>query len=142
MPDIRLTVKAEKPDVVVIDYIQLLEATVTYKNQRSAEVGDISKKLKVLAMDLEVPIICAAQLNREGAGTDKKPVIENLRESGDLEQDGSIIILMSGEGKDKTISVEKNRNGKCGESEFIFDGDIMRFYEKQALNETNKQIPF
>lgn len=81
-------------DCIVIDYIQLLRSDIHYQS-RANEVGAISKAIKALAMELNIPIIALSQLNRVSEmRQDKVPTMGELREAGDIEQDASIILLM------------------------------------------------
>ena len=82
-------------DIVIIDYLQLLKADVTYRGNRAAEVGEISRAIKNLAMELNIPIIALSQLNRASEGRDvKEPTMAELREAGNIEQDASVIMLL------------------------------------------------
>lgn len=115
-------------DLVVIDYLQIVKPDKMYGN-RVAEVGDISKTIKALAMELKVPVIALSQLNRSKKATDE-PEINDLRESGDIEQDASTILFLwniDEFGQYKGISVEKNRQGIKGKKALEFDGSHMTF---------------
>lgn len=82
-------------DVIVIDYLQLIRSDTFYRGNRVAEVGAISKAIKALAMELNIPIILLSQLNRASEGREtREPSMSELRESGDIEQDASVIILL------------------------------------------------
>ncbi len=121
-------------DIIIIDYLQLLKADKEYRGNRYAEVGAISKAIKALAMDLNIPIIALSQLNRVSEARDtKEPTMAELREAGDIEQDASVIILMwnlSQEDKSKKgCKVEKQRQGQTGSIVLNFNGDLMQFEE-------------
>ena len=121
-------------DIIIIDYLQLLKADKEYRGNRYAEVGAISKAIKALAMELNIPIIALSQLNRVSESRDtKEPTMAELREAGDIEQDASVIILMwnlSSEDKSKKgCKVEKQRQGRTGSVVLNFNGDMMRFEE-------------
>ena len=123
-------------DVIIIDYLQLLRADVSYRGNRTAEVGAISKAIKGLAMELNIPIIALSQLNRGSEVREtKEPTMAELREAGDIEQDASVIILMWNVNQDdyskKGCKIEKNRQGKLGKQVLNFDGDLMRFTESE-----------
>lgn len=123
-------------DVIIIDYMQLLKADITYKGNRYAEVGAISKAIKNLAMELNIPIIALSQLNRVSEVREtKEPTMAELREAGDIEQDASIIILLWNMRQDnksiKGCKIEKNRQGETGRIRLKFDGDKMKFCELQ-----------
>ncbi|SCK63056.1 Replicative DNA helicase [Streptomyces sp. AmelKG-D3] len=82
-------------DLVVIDYIQLLQAGGRRPETRQQEVSDIARNIKLLAKELEVPVIALSQLNRgPEQRTDKKPLVSDLRESGSIEQDADMVILL------------------------------------------------
>lgn len=121
-------------DIIIIDYLQLLKADTTYRGNRAAEVGEISRAIKNLAMELNIPIIALSQLNRASEGRDtKEPSMAELREAGNIEQDASVIILLwnldENDRSRKGCKVEKNRQGECGKIVMKFNGDTMRFEE-------------
>lgn len=90
-----LRVNADKYDVIVVDYLQLLRSGVNRNGNRVAEVGDISQGLKNLATDFKIPVIALSQLNRASArAADKEPDLPDLRESGSLEQDASTVLML------------------------------------------------
>jgi len=130
---IRNEVKSKGYDVVVIDYLQLIRPEGRYKGNRFAEVGDISHSIKRIATDFSIPVIVLSQLNRASVGReDKEPTMSELRESGDIEQDASVILLLwnlDEEGKQKGCKIEKNRQGKTGRVTMRFNGDLMKFEE-------------
>lgn len=121
--------------LVVIDYLQLMTSGKRVES-RQQEVSEFSRQLKLLAKEIDVPVIAVAQLNRGPEGrTDKKPMIADLRESGSLEQDADIIILLHrpsyyneedrpGEGD---IIVAKHRNGATKTIPALFQGHLSRF---------------
>lgn len=121
-------------DIIIIDYLQLLKAENTYRGNRTAEVGEISRNLKSLAMELKIPIIALSQLNRVVEGRDnKEPTMSDLREAGNIEQDASVIMLMWNLNEDdrsvKGLKVEKQRQGECGKVVMKFNGSLMHFEE-------------
>ena len=121
-------------DVIIIDYLQLLEPEGTYKGNRTSEVGEISRKIKQLAKTLNIPVIALSQLNRASEGREnKEPTMSELREAGNIEQDASVIILMwnldENDRSRKGCKIEKNRQGECGKIVMKFNGDTMRFEE-------------
>lgn len=119
---------------IVIDYLGLMTGT---GDNRTQELGSISRGLKALAKELRVPIIALAQLNRGvEARTDKRPLMSDLRDSGEIEQDADIIgMLHRQELYDDGVQwqgfaellVRKNRNGPLGTVELRFDGKMMSF---------------
>lgn len=106
--------------LIVVDYLQLMSAAKSSDN-RATEVGEISRGLKQLARELEVPIVAAAQLNRMSEQrSDKRPQLSDLRESGSIEQDADVVILLhrpdyhdpeSERAGEIDLIVGKNRNG-------------------------------
>jgi replicative DNA helicase len=138
--EIRAECRHQRYDVIVIDYLQLIKADRRFGN-RASEVGDISKAIKALAMELHVPIIVLSQLNRISEMREtKEPTMAELRESGDVEQDASNIILLwnlDEDGQYKGWKIEKQRQGTHLKEVLQFDGDHMRFIER---TETIEQI--
>ena len=121
-------------DIIIIDYLQLLKSDKEYRGNRYAEVGAISKAIKALAMELNIPIIALSQLNRVSEARDtKEPTMAELREAGDIEQDASVIMLLWNLYQDdkskKGCKVEKQRQGQTGSVVLNFNGDMMRFEE-------------
>ena len=121
-------------DAIIIDYMQLLQAEKEYRGNRAAEVGAVSKGLKALAMELNVPVIALSQINRASEMREtKEPTMAELRESGDIEQDASVVILLWNLSRKnpskKGCKVEKQRQGKTGKIVLEFNGDLMRFEE-------------
>lgn len=118
--------------LIVIDYLQLMRSGAK-EDSRWQEVSSISRELKILARELEVPVLALSQLNRE---TDShweggKPKLSHLRESGAIEQDADAVLLLSWP-KDRqgvvTVNVAKNRHGPLGEVELQWKPQYMRFY--------------
>ena len=130
--DIRSEVKHMNYDVLIVDYLQLLVADGTYSGNRAAEVGEISRQLKAMAIDYRIPVIALSQLNRASEGRqNREPNMGELREAGNLEQDASVIILLWNKNEDdhsqKGCKVEKSRQGKTGRCDLVFDGSHMTF---------------
>lgn len=122
-------------DAIIIDYLQLIKADRRYAN-RASEVGDISKSTKALASELHIPVIILSQLNRVSELKEtKEPTMAELRESGDIEQDASNIFLLwnvsEKNSKYKGLKVAKQRQGETMKEGLEFDGDHMRFEERQ-----------
>ena len=139
--DIRSESRHMDYDIIIIDYLQLLKADTTYRGNRAAEVGEISRAIKNLAMELNIPIIALSQLNRVSEMKDtKEPTMAELREAGNIEQDASVIILLWNLNADdktkKGCKVEKYRQGNTGKVVMRFNGDLMKFEE---TNETVKE---
>lgn len=137
--DIRMSTRKIKPDVVIIDYLQLVKSDVSYGGNRYAEVGDISHELKALAVELKIPIFVLTQLNRVAKAT-TEPSMNEIRESGDIEQDASIILLLwnadENDYSKKGVKIDKNRQGQLYKwnDRFVFDGDSMRFVDKEDFH--------
>lgn len=129
-------------DLIVIDYLQLINGNNPMN--RVQEISDISRWLKSLARELNVPIIALSQLSRNvESRASKEPILSDLRDSGSIEQDADIVLMIFREeyynnaemqendmNKGKTtIFIRKNRNGPVGNADFIFDGKFMKFRE-------------
>ncbi len=119
--------------LVVIDYLQLISGGKNYGANRQQEVSDISRSLKTLAMELQVPVIALSQLSRSvEAREDKRPIMSDLRESGSIEQDADIVAFLyrddyykkEARNEDNTSIVEliigKHRNGPTATVELLF----------------------
>lgn len=131
-------------DIIIIDYLQLLKADTTYRGNRAAEVGEISREIKSLAMELNIPIIALSQLNRASEGREtKEPTMAELREAGNIEQDASVIMLMwnldENDRTKKGCKIEKNRQGECGKIVLKFNGDLMKFEETNEFVKDAKE---
>ena len=131
-------------DLVVIDYLQLISGGKNYGTNRQQEVSDISRALKLLAVELHIPIIALAQLSRSvEQREDKHPIMSDLRESGSIEQDADIVSFLyrdsyykkgaSGEGNASVSEfiVGKHRNGRTDTINLIFKGDTCSFLNYQ-----------
>lgn len=141
-------------NVIVIDYLQLIKPETKRNGNRSAEVGDISRGLKAIASDFNIPVIALSQLNRASEQyKDKEPSMSELRESGDLEQDASTIIMIWNSNREdlseKMIKVEKSRNGTNDRIKLYFDGKHMTFSVndygsavENSKDEDTEEIPF
>lgn len=119
-------------DVIVIDYLQLIKSEGKRNGNRIAEVGDISRGIKAIATEFNIPVIALSQLNRASEQyKDKEPTMSELRESGDLEQDASTILMLWNSNiedkSEKTLKVEKSRNGCLDRVTLYFDGKHMTF---------------
>lgn len=133
--EVRAESRHQNFDIIIIDYLQLIKADRHYGN-RSSEVGDISKAVKALASELHIPIILLSQLNRLSEQKEtKEPTMSELRESGDIEQDASNILLMWNLSETnrsyKGLKVEKQRQGENKKMGLTFDGSHMKFVESK-----------
>lgn len=132
-------------DLVVVDYLQLIEPErSSLKANRYEQVGQVVRRLKVAAGELEVPVLCLAQLSRQAE--DKAPRLSHLRESGNIEQDANTVIFIHGTDNDTTqdewsrdIIVAKNRNGPQGTIQLKF---IRKFGKFKTTDETWQEKRF
>lgn len=121
--------KKHKVAGVVVDYLQLMSSPS--KSERYAQVTEFSRQMKILAKDFEVPVIVLSQLNRASESrADGIPRISDLRESGAIEQDADVVMLLRREGNEPeerlVIDVAKNRHGMTGEVELDWQGMYSR----------------
>jgi replicative DNA helicase len=127
-------------DLVVIDYLQLLQSGSSRRvENRQIEVSQMSRNLKLMAKELGVPIVVLCQLNRgPEQRQDKKPVMSDLRESGSLEQDADVVILLHREDAyerespragEADLMVVKHRNGPPATITVAFQGHYSRFVD-------------
>ncbi|POX54912.1 replicative DNA helicase [Streptomyces sp. Ru72] len=125
--------------LVVIDYLQLMQSGSKRSESRQQEVSEMSRNLKLLAKELELPVIALSQLNRgPEQRTDKKPMVSDLRESGSIEQDADMVILLHREDAyekespragEADIIVGKHRNGPTATITVAFQGHYSRFVD-------------
>ncbi|MDF2259002.1 replicative DNA helicase [Streptomyces ferralitis] len=126
--------------LVVIDYLQLMQSGGSRRPEsRQQEVSEMSRNLKLLAKELEVPVIALSQLNRgPEQRTDKKPMVSDLRESGSIEQDADMVILLHREDAyekespragEADLIVAKHRNGPTATITVAFQGHYSRFVD-------------
>lgn len=137
----RLKIEKWSLDLVIVDYLQLMNAT-TFVWNRVQEISEISRWLKELARELSVPIIALSQLSRAvEQRVDKKPQLSDLRESGAIEQDADSVIMLHREDyydpdTDKKwltdVCIRKNRNWAVWEVSLMFQKEIMKFVELDA----------
>ena len=124
--------------IVVVDYLQLITGTDRYKGNRVQEVTEISRGLKILARELNIPVVALAQLSRNVTGReDPRPVLSDLRESGSIEQDADLVMFLhrpdyykKPEEEETNITellIRKHRHGALGTIDLYFDGARSRF---------------
>jgi len=123
---------------VIIDYLQLMSSPKRVEN-RQQEVSEMSRSLKLLAKELDVPVVALSQLNRgPEQRTDKKPLLSDLRESGSIEQDADVVILLHREDAyerespragEADLIVAKHRNGPTATVTVAFQGHYSRFVD-------------
>jgi len=113
----------QKP-LIIIDYLQLIRPTLIRRDRRDLEVGEITRELKLLALDLKIPIVLLSQLSRGvDSRQDKRPLMSDLRESGNIEQDADVIAFLyrqdyydkhSDQTNELEVIIAKQRNGPTG----------------------------
>lgn len=127
----RLTTQGEGLGLVIIDYLQLIDSSSKYSGSRQQEVSEISRALKTMALELEVPVVALSQLSRSvEKREDKKPVLSDLRESGSIEQDADIVAALHAPDVESPPSDEvptpiqliilKHRNGPTKTIDLLF----------------------
>ncbi|HEY0964546.1 MAG TPA: replicative DNA helicase [Candidatus Paceibacterota bacterium] len=126
-------------DMLIVDYLQLMSPTMTKGSDSMVQqITEISRSLKILAKEMEIPVIALSQLSRAVEQRGGKPRLSDLRDSGSIEQDADVVMFIHREdkmNKDKEperpniaeILVEKHRNGAVGAAELYFDGKHVRF---------------
>lgn len=134
-------------DILIIDYLQLMTGSTTNMNNRVQEISEISRSLKALARELSIPIIALSQLSRAVENRPSKiPQLSDLRESGAIEQDADIVIMMYrddyyDEDSDRKgitdIYIRKNRNGPTGKIELFFKKEQMKFKDIEYNRNNN-----
>lgn len=133
--------------LVVIDYLQLMSSTKNYNGNRVVEISDITRNLKIMAKELNVPVITLSQLARgPEQRPDKRPLLSDLRESGSIEQDADIVMFLYRNAYyDKTdpnvnsceCIVAKNRHGEPGTVPLGWDGEFTRFTNAEFVRQEN-----
>ncbi len=123
--------------LVIIDYLQLMQGSKSKSDNRQQEISEISRSLKILAKEINVPVICLSQLSRAPeARTDHRPILSDLRESGAIEQDADIVMFLyrddyyNPETEKKNIAeliLAKHRNGSTGTVELVWLGQYTKF---------------
>lgn len=136
----RLASSSEGLSLVIIDYLQLINGSARYAGNRQQEIAEISRSLKTMAMELNIPVIALAQLSRSVEGRDdKRPILSDLRESGSIEQDADIVAFLYRDdyyNKDSAIDeqtsksefiIGKNRSGPTTTINLIFKRNTSTF---------------
>jgi replicative DNA helicase len=128
-----------KLGLVIIDYMQLVTSAGNY-NSREQEVAEVSRGVKAMAKELSLPVVVLCQLNRESEKEKRAPRLSDLRESGSIEQDADVVLLLS-KARDmrdeqetpdqlavkRELIIAKNRNGPIGEVALTFNKRLTRF---------------
>ena len=157
----KISKKEHGLDLVIVDYIGLMQTNVRKNSSRAQEIGEISHSLKRLAQDMDCTVICVAQLNRSAeTRAEHEPVMSDLRESGDIEQDADIILFPYRPSvydeevsqREAKLIIAKNRNGSCGSLPLIWIGEQYRFdnpaddyqseYAASRFSEVSGDVPF
>lgn len=134
--------------IVIVDYLQLIQGSDRYKGNRVQEVTEISRGLKILARELEIPVVALAQLSRNVTGRDDpRPVLSDLRESGSIEQDADLVMFLhrpdyyrqNDDNYEEThiteLLVAKHRHGAVGKIELYFHPELLRFMSLDKTRE-------
>ena len=137
-------------DLIIIDYLQLLSSSSKYAGQRVQEVSEISRDIKKLAMELDIPVIALAQLSRsveQRKGADNKPKLSDLRESGSIEQDADIVLFLHSDDYGKydgnvnrkiELLVAKHRAGSTGTVNLLFKMNTGSFDNYMTRDDENE----
>ena len=144
VPDIKSKIKRTKDvDCIIIDYLGLMQSA-TKKENRVQEITEITRGLKMLAKDLKIPVVCCAQLSRgpeKNGKSSNRPMLSDLRDSGSIEQDADIVMMLYREGYYKNgaqnpdevdmtkadVDVAKNRHGPTDRIQLHWDGQFTLF---------------
>ena len=129
--------------MIAIDYLQLMSGAGGRYDSRQQEVSDISRSLKALARELEVPVVALSQLSRAPeVRADHRPILSDLRESGAIEQDADVVIFLyrdeyyHPDSEKKNIGeviIAKQRNGPTGTVELVWLGQFTKFADKAKI---------
>ena len=144
----RLSTQGEGLGLVIIDYLQLIDSSSRYSGSRQQEVSEISRSLKTMALELEVPVIALSQLSRSvEKREDKKPVLSDLRESGSIEQDADIVAALHAPNTDAPIDdnlpvpiqliILKHRNGPIATIDMLFKKKTSTFLSVKRDGDVN-----
>ncbi|MFC1678800.1 replicative DNA helicase [Elusimicrobiota bacterium] len=145
--------KGQELGLLIIDYLQLMRGPSKRLENRQQEVADISRGLKELAKDLQVPVLALSQLNRrvdDRTRSDGRPLLSDLRESGALEQDADLVAFIYREGSYKTdqpglenaaeLIVAKHRNGPVGTVKLVYLKNFTRFENLSRVEEPEEEL--
>ena len=147
----RLSTQGEGLGLVVIDYLQLIDASGKYQGARQQEISEISRKLKTMALELNVPVIALSQLSRNvEKREDKRPVLSDLRESGAIEQDADIVAALHAPETDVPqtddsipspiqLIILKHRNGPTATIDMLFKKKTSTFLSLKKDGDMNEK---
>ena len=134
--------------IVIVDYLQLIQGSDRYAGNRVQEVTEISRGLKILARELEIPVVALAQLSRNVTGRENpRPVLSDLRESGSIEQDADLVMFLhrpdyykqNDDNYEEThiteLLIAKHRHGAVGKIELYFHPELLRFMSLDKTRE-------
>ncbi|MBR2994710.1 replicative DNA helicase [Candidatus Saccharibacteria bacterium] len=134
--------------IILLDYLQLLQGSDRYKGNKVQEVTEISRGLKILARELNIPVVALAQLSRNVTGRDDpRPVLSDLRDSGSIEQDADLVMFLhrpdyyhqNDDNYEKTnvteLLISKHRHGPVGKIELYFHPELLRFMSLDTEHE-------
>jgi replicative DNA helicase len=148
----KLETKGKKLDLIIIDYLQLINTVSKYKSESEASlIAEVSRSLKSIARDLQVPLLALSQLSRENEKRtgSKKPQLSDLRGSGAIEQDADVVAFVHREiyydkerdnqdedkKREAQIIVSKQRNGPVGTVNLTFESEYTKFFNKSPMEE-------
>ncbi len=143
----RMLVSTHGIKLLIVDYLQLMQSGINFRENRVLEITEISRNLKGIAKELKIPVIALSQLSREVEKRDKKrPVLADLRESGAIEQDADMVLLLyrddyydetSSEAGLAEINIAKHRNGPTGTIKLKFFKEYTLFVNASSTPEEN-----
>src|SRR5687767_642994 len=141
----RLAAEQKKLDLIIVDYLQLMSGSSKRTESRQQEVSQISRELKGLAKELNVPLVALSQLSRAPESrSDHRPQLADLRESGSIEQDADLVAFIyrdevyNKDTEEKGIAeiiIAKQRNGPIGDFKLVFRNDITKFFNYEPQPE-------
>ena len=133
------------PALVVVDYLQLMYPD-TKHDSREREIADMSRSMKLLSVELDCPVLLLSQLNRKVEETAREPQLSDLRESGAVEQDADIVIMLHADKREQkerdvplTVYVRKGRSSGTGAAELLFEKTYSDFKVNDGLREPGKK---
>lgn len=134
----KLKMEKKKLDLIVIDYLQLITGSNRRSENRQQEISEISRSLKALAKELDVPVLALSQLSRASEKSDEEPNLSHLRESGAIEQDADIVIFLHRKRETTeaagivNVIIAKHRNGAVGRVKMVFISQYTSFEDEAS----------